>query len=117
MYNLNNVNLDFLLGESIIQICFGKYITQFYLGENISISSGDEIIVSYLNKKQTIYPDKEIVDFSIRQLIGETVNKVEVEGDRNLILLLNDGIVLSFMATSDSSECYSINYKLGTIVI
>jgi len=117
MYNLKNVNLYFLIGESIIQISFGKYLTQFYFGENINISSGDEIVVSYMNKNLTIYPDKEIVDIPIKQLIGKIINKVEVEEDKNLILFLNDGIKLSFMSTDESCESYSINYERGTIIV
>lgn len=117
MYNLKNIDLGFLIGESIIQICFGKYITQFYFGENINISSGDEIIISYMNKKLIISPEKEIVEIPIKQLIGKIITNVEVEGNKNLILHLNDGIMLSFMCTNDSSESYSINYELGVIVV
>lgn len=117
MYNLRNIDLEFLNGKSLIQICFGRYDIQFNFKEEITISSGDIVEIVENGKKQIISPLNDCSMLLIQKLLEKEIVGITVESDKNLKLSLANNVNLLFLSTDDVSESYNISWAGGNIVV
>lgn len=117
MYDLRNIDLEFLHGKSLTQICFGRYDIQFNFKEEITISSGDTVEIVENGKKQIISPLNDCSLQLIQKLLEKKIVRVSVESDKNLKLFLDNDVNLLFLSTDDASESYTISWVGGYIVV
>lgn len=117
MYDLKNIDLEFLNGKSLTQICFGRYDIQFNFKEEITISSGDTVEIVENGKNQIISPLSDCSMLIIQKLLDKIIVRVNVESNKNLKLTLDNNVNLLFLSTDDVSESYNIKWVGGYIVV
>ena len=120
MYELKeDVDLSFLSGCELVQVCIGRYQLTFNFNKNVSISIESEF--RYLDnqnewKWQPEDPGNLVASRTVA-LLGAKVERVERGPSNSLHLFFSNGPQLLILAPSQEFECYQISRPGQTIVI
>ena len=118
MNSVNNLNLDFLIGKTLQQVCFGvnELILNFFPETAITIYHKAEII-----DKQRHYlwvsEKRQKEFFPVQLILEEQISNVEKIANNNLKLNFANKIELILFDEFSSFESITINHKEDVYII
>lgn len=101
--------INFLLGKSLIQICYGLYQIQLNFNDNIRIEVADSLI--FQNSDGIIYNweyNNGRNSLPINSLLECTVSNAEFL-ENNLLILFNNNESLKILSGGDKNESYIVH--------
>jgi hypothetical protein len=105
-----NLDLSFLLGAELVQVCLGVWQVQFHFEPSASISvEGDWELAD--PEGGVIDQSSDIVreqPFQLHRLLQRIVVGMEVSAPLSLSLRFTGGLVLRIFASADGYESFSI---------
>jgi hypothetical protein len=120
MYGVpDNLDLGFLIGGELEQICIGLYQIQLHFSPVGTISTMGYWEVrnrdSQLIDQQVGENTAERVPFELHRLLGQTVVSVEITAPTSLTVRFSDGF--SFQLFDDSANYESFTIHPGDIIV
>jgi hypothetical protein len=128
MYELDaNLNLDFLVGLTLIQVCVGESQLQLHFHPNVNVSIEESVACSTPTSKSqwgfedhwTRFPEgkdmRGIAD--LLGFLGKTTIAFHRVGKSGLSLSFGGGFALEISGNHQSFECYQIGHTGGLIVV
>lgn len=107
MYGLTGtIDLSFLVGETVMQVCLGRYQTQVRMDDaTIAIECKHTLVTA---DGETVWNRSAFPSEGLSRLLGQTVSKVSVLDERTLELTFSAGDRLSLVDDSDQYESFQI---------
>jgi hypothetical protein len=128
MYELDaNLNLDFLVGLTLIQVCVGEYQLQLRFHPDVNVSIEESVSFNTPSSKSswgiedhwTRFPEggdmKGIVD--LLGFLGKTTTAFHRVGKSGLSLAFDDGFRLELYGENERYESYQIGHSGGLIIV
>ena len=120
MYGLKtDIDLSFLNGRELIQLCTGLYQTIFKFDEEVAISV--EVEFRYFNgHDESIWrpePGSSALAARTASLLGTTIENFESDESGSLILTFSNGQRLTILDSSKEYQSYDITRPGETIVV
>ena len=121
-----DVNLGFLKGKEICQVCFGLYDVQFNYGNGGITVTGKFVFYSDEGHQPLIWKSAETEEAGRRaavesaliiSLLGTTVENVSWQKDGQLDLTFSSGAKLQMLNDDPRYEAYVINDGKQTFVV
>lgn len=109
MYGIpKTIDLSFLLGKMVQQVCLGRYETQIRLDDaNISIECRHTLFVAQ-DSQEIVWERDKFPSEGISKLLGQTLSGVTVEDSGALELTFSQGDRLSLFDDSEQYESFQI---------
>jgi hypothetical protein len=120
MYGLkNDIDLGFLNGRELIQLCIGLYQIIFKFDEDVAISVEQEFRYFDGRNEWLWRPDagSPVLAARTTALLGNTIQKIERSVDGTLALTFSNGCRLTIRDSSKEHESYDITRPGQTIVV
>lgn len=114
-----NVDLSFLKGRELIQLCVGHYQTIFKFDEDVAISVEGEFRYSD-GQDELIWrpePGSPALAARVTTLLGAIVKNLESNASGTLTLIFSNGRRLIVIDSSKEFESYTITRPGQTIVV
>jgi len=104
----NTVDLTFLLGQTVEQVCLGQYQTQVRLEDaTLSIECKHSLVLPPGNN-EIVWERSEFPSDGISKLLGQTVSSASFIGEKTLEVLFSPGIRLLVYGDEDQVESFQI---------
>jgi hypothetical protein len=118
MNPVNNLNLDFLIGKRLQQVCLGvnEIILNFYPETAITVYNKAELIVKQ-NHYEWVSEKKQDKYFPVQLILEEQISKVDKIPNNNLKLNFANKIELILFDEFSSFESVTINHNGDVYVI
>ena len=120
MYGLKkDIDLGFLTGRELIQICIGLYQTIFKFDEEVAISIEGEFRY-FDGQDESAWreePNSSLLAARTVTLLGTTIEGFEASADGTLVLTFSNKHRLTIMDSSKEYESYDITRPGQTIVV
>jgi hypothetical protein len=112
-----NVDLTFLIGREVIQICIGMYQVIFVFDEDVTVSveQGFEVVTAQTSAKWV--PGEPTLASSTVALLGAGVKSVHAQENGTLELAFSNGANLVLRDENSKFESYQITRPGQTIVV
>ena len=118
MYGLpKNINFDFFLEKTLLQICIGAHDLIFNFDGNVSITIASSIGFSCSNSKLQKTNDFCQIASTIAVLINHTIASVEGDEAGTLTLKFDSGEIITIYDDSKEYESYTIKNQEQIIVV
>ncbi len=103
-----DTNLDFLIGQTLLQVCIGEneVILNFY--GSISITIFCDFDIQAATGKAEAFEDPRTAASALVQLISEDVVKISNQNNGTITLWFTGGKMLAFHDTHEMYESYVI---------
>ncbi len=106
--NSNSVDLTFLLGQTVEQVCLGQHQTQVRFAEASLLIECKHAIVIPSEQREIVWELYHFPSDGISKLLGHTVSGASFTAERTLELWFSSGIRLLVLGESDQQECFQI---------
>ncbi len=103
-------NLDFLIGQTLGQVCLGANEVILNFSENTSITIESEFLVQDEHAVRTGFEDVRPTASALAKLIAEAVQKVSSQEDGTLKVWFTRGDILEIYDTWEMYESYVIQH-------
>ena len=118
MYGLpEDVNLDFFLGATLIQVCVGENEVILNFHPEISVMIAGSVGVTGPDSTQRVLDDARAAGAAILGVLGASVSKVSGTPDGTLRLSCSDGTVLEIYDSWEEFESYTVHHGETVIVV
>jgi hypothetical protein len=119
MFNLPiNTDLDFLLGEELIQIAFSKVQIQFRYTNNIIVSVESSCrFVDAAGKEHLLQPPNLEEIGKSAELLGCKISKYKISETSDVLIFSDGGQTLTILKGGINFESYQISSAAGTIIV
>jgi hypothetical protein len=112
-----NVDLGFISGRQLIQVCVGLHDLILNFDENVRL-----LVTSCISVSDAQGPDKRFEDFrdavgEVARALGEKVRSAEAEDDRTLRIEFENGVWMRVFDDSDQFESFVIHGPSGEIIV
>lgn len=117
MYGLDpKTSLDFLIGATLQQVCFGQHqvILNFEADNSIAVESALAITAG---SKEARFNDLLSSSSELLDLLGHSVEGASATREGTLSLAFSNGSELSIFDTSEQYESYQITFGGDQIVV
>ncbi len=118
MYGLpSSVDLSFLQGTTLLQLCIGENEVVFRLDPDVDIMVATEVRITLLTQIHVTSDSASDAGRSVMHLIGKSVHRALGTRDGTLKLDWDNGESLEIFDTSPFYESYTIHHPGGIIVV
>jgi len=118
MYGLPpNTNLDFLKGETLIQVCFGANDLILNFSANVSIAIYSCVGVGVASSAMNKHTAFQEVAGELLDLLNKDVSNVRWTPEGTITLELDNGNAIWIYDDSPNFESYTISSSLGQLVV
>jgi hypothetical protein len=117
MYGIDkNLDLGFLIGKNLLQICVGSFqvILNFDANVSISIESTFDCGSEEKSKRAGNLPEAAP---SLFHLLGKHIKEVNVESEGTLALTFSDDTIVRIYDSNSASESYQINGLKDNVIV
>jgi hypothetical protein len=118
MYGIpEDVDLGFLIGTEVLQICIGKWDVQIHLFDGVGITI--ESAFQHLPEGNTIRvePSTARQATTLVSLLGASISQVSRESDKVLAMHFSNGDTLRIIDDSPQYEAFHIGWRDRLIVV
>ena len=116
MYGLTGtLDLSFLLGGTVIQVCLGQYQTQVRLEDAVILIECKHTLVTA--EGTTVWDRGAFPSEGLSRLLGQTVSQASVLDERTLELTFSAGDRLLLVDDSDQFESFQSTTESIYIVV
>ena len=119
MYGIDKtINLNFLVGKELLQLCIGLYQLRLNVTDQLTISA--ECII------RLMHPDGSVVEISCDRpelssrltcLLGRAIEAIQTDVKGVLNLSFSDGFQLSIVDSNEDEESFTITIGEHEIVV
>jgi hypothetical protein len=111
-----NVDLGFLKGKELFQICIGQYQLQYHFDGDVSISTESEFIFYNKSIRHDLKSSPEAASI-ITALLGKSIVDFEIDAEGTLQIRFSNGDGLALFDDNRGYECYQITNAKTLIVV
>ena len=118
MYGLpRDVDLSFLEGQMLLQVCLGANEVILHFDEEVSIAIESPFSIKDNGKKMDTHKNVSEVASILVKFLHAKIKSVKGEENGTLTLYFDDGQILKIFDDSEQFESYTIDYKGETVII
>lgn len=118
MYRLpRDVDVSFLLGRKLIQICVNRQQTIFRFDENVSIMVESPVTIRDADNHVHCYEDNTAIDKYVLSLLDADVISAVPQESGELTIIFDKGQELRLVDDSEKYESYRISWRNGVITV
>jgi Family of unknown function (DUF6188) len=108
----NPINLDFLPGKELIQICVGRYQVILRFTDELEITLEGAYWISNAEEETFRTSGKDPTSSKyLVPLLGQTIKSAQVQQDDGIIINFSTGHILFVKAGSGDFESFSITFE------
>ena len=115
--SLDNVDLSFLVGASLLQVCVGENELILHFDKEIGITVESTLMVRDAQGGAEEFTSTVPCAGSVAKLLGDSVTSVRGDSDGTLSLMFARGSCLEMYRTSSTWENYSISHGKEVYVV
>jgi hypothetical protein len=112
-----NVQLGFLVGQELIQVCAGRHEIQLHFDGGASISAEGVIVYVDSAGAETRFDRPSPATPVLLELLNQTIEAARGTSDGTLHLRFEGGECLNVYDSNESYESYTIRHQGGIIVV
>ncbi len=117
MYGLDkNLDLGFLIGKNLLQICVGSFQVILNFDANVSISIESTFDCGSEDKSKRTGNLLETAP-SLFHLLGKHIKEIKIEDEGTLVLTFSDGTIVRLYDSNAATESYQINSLKGSVIV
>jgi len=115
--SIEEVDLRFLVGSELIQVCIGENEVVLRLNPDISVMIASNVVVANGEGEGRLYEDSRELGAGLLPLLGSRVISAEGTSEGTLIISWDIGPSISILDTWEHYESYTIRNGDDVIVV